>query len=294
MANLPTPRYSQCTSRNRMKWIKRIAIVVVLLIIISLLVVYFSLNSIVRSVIERQATASLGVQTTLGSAQLAIFGGSVKLNQLDVSSPPKFSAPSLFTLDDVGVNVQYGQLTSTPIHITKIVIDHPTLVIEQADLKLNLQALMSQPSQTPQTSGGQPSQPIKLIIDELDLNSAQVTFRPGIPGLTDSVTVQIPSLTLKNIGNADGNGNGEAIKEVVVQTATALAAKGADAANLPPQAKALLAGGLGDLSKQFGDQFKQDLSNLAGNLLNGKGSSKGEIQQDLQNLLGGNKNKQGQ
>lgn len=277
-----------------MKWVKRIALVVVLLIVITVVVVYFSLNSIVRSVIERQATASLGVQTTLGSAQLAIFGGSVKLNTLNVSSPPKFTAPSLFTLDDVGVNVKYGQLTATPIHISKIVIDHPALTVEQADLKLNIQALMGQPSQTPQTSSGQPTQPVKLIIDELDLNNAQVEFRPGLPGLTNSVTVQVPSLSLKNIGNADGNENGAAIKEVVVQVATALAVKGADSANLPPAAKALLSTGLGDLSKQFGDQFKQQLNDIGSNLLNGKGTSKGQLNQDLQNLLGGSKTKQGQ
>src|ERR1700676_2686289 len=65
-----------------MKWAKRIVLVVVALIVVGLLIVYFSLNAIVRSEVQTQSTASLNVPTTLGSAHLALFGGSVGLNEL--------------------------------------------------------------------------------------------------------------------------------------------------------------------------------------------------------------------
>src|SRR5208337_2032915 len=159
-----------------MKWIRRILLAAVLLILIAIVLVYVSLNSIVRAEVERQASASLGVSTTLGSARLALLGGSVNLNDLQISSPPKFSSPQIFTLGGVGVTVQYGQLTGSPIHIQKILIDNPVLVVEQADAKLNLKALMDQMPQSPKTSSGQTTQPMKLVIDELDLNNADVTF----------------------------------------------------------------------------------------------------------------------
>ncbi|HEY1922549.1 MAG TPA: AsmA family protein, partial [Tepidisphaeraceae bacterium] len=204
-----------------MKWVKRIAVVCVLLIVVAVAVIYFSLNAIVRSVVQRQASASLGVPTTLGSAQLAIFGGNVQLDDLAVSSPPKFSAPQIFTLGGVAVSVHYGQLTGEPIHIQQITIDKPALVVEQSGGALNLKALMDQMPQTPQTSSGEPTKPIKLVIDELDLTGADVTFMPGIPGLGDKIEVTVPTLTLKNIGNSDGAANGAAIKDVVMQVATA-------------------------------------------------------------------------
>jgi hypothetical protein len=280
-----------------MKWIKRIVLVCVLLIVVAVAAVYLSLNSIIRSVVERQATASLGVPTSLGSARLSLVGGSVQLNDLLVSSPPRYSAPNLFTLGGVAVAVHYGQLTDAPIHIQQITIDRPSLVIEQVGGALNLKSMMDQMPKTPQTSGGQPTQPIKLVIDELDLNSAEVTFMPGIPGLADAIQVSVPSLTLKNIGNGDGSENGAAIKDVVMQVATALAAKGADGAKLPPEVKMLLSGQLGGISQQLGAEFNKQFQGAAGslgkqvqdkvgNLINSNGQSA------IQQLLGGSdKNK---
>jgi uncharacterized protein involved in outer membrane biogenesis len=280
-----------------MKWIKRIVLVCVLLIVVAIVAVYLSLNSIVRSVVERQATASLGVPTSLGSARLSLTGGNVRLDNLDIGSPPKFSAPNVFTLGGIGLGVHYGQLTATPIHIQQITIDNPMLVIEQSGGALNLKSLMDQMPTTPQTSSGQPTQPIKLVIDELDLNNAEVTFMPGIPGLANSIQVSVPSMTLKNIGNGDGNQNGAAIKDVVMQVATALAAKGADGSKLPPEVKMLLSGQLGGISQQLGAEFDKQFQGAAGslgkevqgkvgNLINSSGQSA------IQQLLGGSdKNK---
>jgi len=250
-----------------MKWVKRISIIVVLLILIAGAITYFSLNSIVRGVAERQATASLGVTTTVGGAQLSLFGGSFGLSNIDVSSPPKFTAPNLFTLDSVGLDVHYGQLFDTPIHIQKITIDHPVVVVEQSGLKLNLDALMDQMPQTPKTSSGAETQPIKLVIGELDLNNAQVNFLPGIPGLSDSVQVPIESMTLKNIGNAQGNQNGAAIKDVVMQTVVAMSIKAVDASKLSPNVKMLVAQDLNLLAGKLGPDFANQYQPMADTIL---------------------------
>jgi uncharacterized protein involved in outer membrane biogenesis len=269
-----------------MKWIKRILLAGALLILVAVVVIYLSLNSIVRSEVERQASASLGVTTTVGSARLSLLGGNVSLNDLQISSPPKFSSPQIFTLGGVGVSVQYGQLTGSPIHIQKILIDNPVLVVEQANVTLNLKALMDQMPQSPKTSGGQTTEPIKLVIDDLDLNNAEVTFMPGIPGVANSVQISIPSLSLKNIGNSNGNQNGAAIKDVVMQVATALAAKAADASKLPPEVKLLLGQDLNGLSKQLGPEFDSQFQDYAGSLTKQLSPKLGN---SLEKLLGGKK-----
>ena len=249
-----------------MKWIKRILLVVVLLIVAAVGIAYVSLNSILCSVIQRQATASLGVDTTLDSAHLSILGGKVDLENLQVSSPPNFSAPKIFTLGGIAVAVHYGQLTGEPIHIQQIVIDHPVLVVEQSKLQLNLDALMHQEPQAPKTSGGQETQPIKLVIDELDLNDAQVTFMPGIPGLAQSIQVPIASLSLKNIGNSGGNQDGVAVKEVILETSTALAGKAVADSNLSPPVKLVLSQELAAMSTQLNSGFDAQFQNLAGTM----------------------------
>jgi uncharacterized protein involved in outer membrane biogenesis len=268
-----------------MKWIKRISLAVVVLVVVALIVVLLRLNSIVRGVVQEQATASLNVPTTLNSVALSLFGGSLSLSDLEIGSPNSFSSPHTMTLGGCGVTVHFGQLTGTPIHITHIALDGLVLYVEQSNLKLNLQALMEQMPQTPKSSSGQPSQPIKLIIDQLDVSNAEVNFLPGLPGMKTTVEVPIPTLTLTNIGNADGNGNGAAIKDVVMQVLTALAAKAGNSAQLPPELKSLLSDDLGGIAKQLGGAFDKQFQGVAGglgNVVNGMGNG-------LNGLFGGGK-----
>jgi uncharacterized protein involved in outer membrane biogenesis len=231
-----------------MKWIKRIIFFAVGLVVIALIALYFSLNSIIRSNVQQQSAQSLNVPTTLASATLQLFGGSLRLNDLEIGSPPSFSAPHLFTVDGASVAVHYGELLGNPVHIGKIVIDHPTLVIEQSNLKLNIKALMDQMPAAPPASG--PAKPpIALIIDELDVNDATVNFLPGLPGVPNTLSVQVPSLSLKNIGNSSGAQNGAAIKEVVVQVITALASKAAASGKVPFDLNAAMNQGMEQLQK---------------------------------------------
>jgi len=118
--------------------------------------------------------------------------------------------------------------------------------------------------------------------------------------MSAQIQVPISSLTLKNVGNADGNENGVAIKDVVMQVITALAAKGGDAAKLPAQLQAFLSSNLGNISQQLGGDFNKQFKNVAGslgNIGNAAGNTAGNatkgVGSALNGLLGGGK-KQGQ
>src|SRR3954465_3248721 len=114
-----------------MRLVRRIILAVVLLIIIAVVVVYFNLNRIVKHQIEVQSTDSLNLQTHLGSARLAIFGGNFSMNDLQISSPAGFSAPRILQLDKGAVEVSYGQLRSDPIHIKSLTLRKPVIAVEQ-------------------------------------------------------------------------------------------------------------------------------------------------------------------
>src|SRR5437016_11921796 len=162
----PAPGEPVIRKRTGMRIFKWILLSLLLLIIIAAAAVYFSLNSIVRATVQTQATNSLGVQTTLGSANVSLFSGNLGLHDLEISSPAGFAAPQMFTVGGTHVDVSYGELRKDPIHVDAINIDSPKLVIEQSGGKLNFKALMDQMPQTtpqPQTQ----KEPIKLIIDKL-------------------------------------------------------------------------------------------------------------------------------
>jgi hypothetical protein len=283
-----------------MKWIRRSLLIVVALVVVAAVVTFLALNSIVRSAVQTESTASLNVPTTLDSASVSPFGGTVELSGYDVGSPKDYTAPHMLTIGNLKVAVTYGQLMSNPIRINKIEIDDPSLVVEQSGGKLNLQALMDQSSSSSSSSSGSSpppssssSQPMKLIIDELDVNNAQVTFLPGLPGLSNQMNQTVPSLTLKNIGNADGAQNGAAIKDVVMQVVTALAGKAGQTGGLSQLLNGQISQVAGQLGPSFTSQFQGAVGQLGqnlGNTLNGAGQGLG---QQLNGLLNSG-NKKGQ
>lgn len=230
-----------------MKLARRIVLALAVLLIVGGIVVYLALNGIVRRAIEVQSTQSLGLQTSLDSARLAVFGGELGLRNLRIASPQDFSAPHILTLDQGAIRVRYRDLRSDPIHIAELVLTRPTIVVEQAGGRFNFQVLLDRPS-SPQ------GEPVRLIIDRLTVNDASVVLRPGIPGLPDSmqqITVPIPSMTLEGIGTGAGNQNGAAIRQVAAQTITALVDRGAATADLPAQMRSALEGAVKRVAAQL-------------------------------------------
>lgn len=280
-----------------MKILKWIVIVIVLLVIGAVGLLYANLDRIVKSTVESQGTEQLHVPTTLESVSLGLFSGTVNLSNLAVGSPKGFSAPQMLSLGGLAVDTGgLMKLRNEPIHVSSIRIDQPKLVIEQANGKLNFKELMdglpSNPDKNapPSTSSGKQS--VRLIIDDLTVNGATVVIRPGLPGLQQEISLQIPQIDVKNIGNADGAENGAAIKDVVSTVITQMTAKAADSNQLPPEVQALLSGNLGAIRDKLTASAQAQLNKVATQL---QGKIPANVSGQLNGLLkqGGGQNGSG-
>ena len=80
------------------KYIKWIVLGIVVIVIAVVLIVYLNINGIIKRTVESQGTEQLKVQTTLGSANLSLFGGSVSLSDLNIGSPAGFTAPQMSSI----------------------------------------------------------------------------------------------------------------------------------------------------------------------------------------------------
>jgi uncharacterized protein YjbJ (UPF0337 family) len=245
-----------------MKLWKWILLGVFALIFIAALIVYFSLNGIVRSTVQKQTTSSLNLDTSVGGANVSLVGTSLGLDDIQIASPQGFSAPHMFTLDGVKVDVSLGQLRQDPIRVASIDIQKPTLVIEQSGGKFNIQALMSQESKPPPDN----KEPIKLIIDQLKVSDSKVILRPGIPGIASEIPISIPTLEMKDVGTGEGNQNGAAIKEVVMDVVTALSAKASESDQLPPEVRQLLKLNVSEITAQLKGQVAEQIGKITGDL----------------------------
>jgi uncharacterized protein involved in outer membrane biogenesis len=245
------------------KYIKWVVIGLVLLLVVGVVVVYLNLNGIIERTVERQATASLNLNTDLGGANLALFGGSLGLDDLQIASPQGFSAPKMFELDNIAVDVSYGQLREDPVRVKSIRIANPRFVLEQAGGKLNIQSLMDLKSKEPAPEDGEP---LKLIIGELVVTGATVVVRPGVPGLQEEYIVDIPPISMSNIGTGEGAQNGAAIKEIVALMGTTMASKAADSDKLPAELRQLLNMNVEQLAARIKDEFNTQVGKLTDDL----------------------------
>src|ERR1700755_56425 len=107
-----------------MKLIKRLLIGLIALIAVAIGVTWMCLNGIVRSAVQSQASSQLGVQTTLGGAEVSVFGPNLALSNLKIASPKGYPAPHLFTFGGTKVAVSVTQLTGTPIRVESIAVNN--------------------------------------------------------------------------------------------------------------------------------------------------------------------------
>lgn len=283
-------------------------VIIVALVVIALGVGLWRIDSIVRSVVQSQSAAQLQVPVTLDGAKVSLLNGTLALHKYNIGSPAGFTAPQLFSVDNMSVAVSYSQLRQDPIHITSIEIDKPQLVLEHGGGgKFNIQALMETLSKN--ASQTESTEPVRLIIDSLVINGATVSLRPGdlsnVPlvsqadlkklDIKQQYTLTLPSIRLTNIGSGDGAENGAAIQEVVMQVVSAMADQVAKSPELPEPLRLMLSGNLdavGDMVKnklqdklgKIGDDLNKKLSDGAekalGQALDKKGSSKQDSPSD--------------
>lgn len=236
-----------------MKKLKWIVLALVLALGAVILVVLANINGIVRTAVETQSTASLGLQTKLRGASVSLLGGKVGLSDFSVASPPGFAAPAMMQLGGLTVEAGLSELRQDPVRVSTIKISKPRLVLEQKDLKLNLKAALDQ---MPKANPSDPSkEPTRVAVSTIIVEEPTVVIMPGIPGLSQEITVPLPTLTIKELGTGPDAKNGVAIREAVMAVATEMASAATDSEKLPPEVRALLKGDLSNIKAQIGKQI---------------------------------------
>ena len=236
----PAPRRRGGIGRV-LKWL---FLLILLLLIGGGLFVYFYLDRIVKRTVETQATAQLNLKTELDGAHVSLLGGQVSLDDLRIASPQGFTAPQMFTLGEADVKASIGELRGDPVRVSTVTLNQPRLVIENNGGTFNFKKAMDLMPKTEEKPADQ-EKPLKVVIGDLTVKDPTVVVRPGklnIPGLTlpEEITLNIPTISMKNIGTGEGSENGAAIKDVVMQVITVMASSAANSGKLPAELQGLL------------------------------------------------------
>lgn len=195
-----------------MKGVWKVALVVVLAVVILAAVVFFSLNAMIRKGVEEVGGRSLGVDVQLSQANLSIMGGKVALTNLRVSNPEGFSTSRLFETANASAAMQPSSLFQDEVVIDSIVIDSPSLTIEQSLHGTNMAAVLENvkgeekaEEKAEEEREEKPKKQKLYRVKMLQINGAKVTFASFLSA-KEPVTVQLPDIQLENISSADGTG----------------------------------------------------------------------------------------
>lgn len=194
---------------------------IVILVVILVIALYLTIDSIAKAGIEKGGTYALGVNTKADSVGVSLLGGSLGVGGLTIDNPKGYKGPLLLKSGRLDVDVNTGTLFSQVIEIPRIEMDDLELSIEPraggnnvSDVIQHIESLGSKGK----TEGGRR---VKIGTILLKNVTAKVQLLAG-GGDASTITVNIPELELKNV--TEGNQNGILVSDVMARVFPAIVA----------------------------------------------------------------------
>lgn len=221
---------------------KKLAIGSVLAIVVAaILVVVFwsSLNSMVKYAIEKYGSEALQTKIQVEKVDIKPTKGYGSISKITIANPSGFTAPDIFSLENITLKIETGSIIKDTIIIDELVISTPHIFFEinkqnQTNL-LQLQRQLAQAS-TPHTATKQINKTDNVSSDQ-SKNSANSKDKAAAKKIiikklvfasakTDVIitnndkhhTITLPSITLADLGGKTG----ATPKELGVELATKL------------------------------------------------------------------------
>jgi hypothetical protein len=248
------------------KILVRIGIVVAILIVIALVALALSLDSIAKKGIETVGPMVTKVPVTIESAHISPISASGRLVKLFVGNPSGYKASSAIEVADIKLGVGVGSVFSDTIVINELNLKGAEITLEGSLNGNNLTTILNNVKGANKTTTEAPATKAsakKYIVKDFVLEGAKVHLDLTVPLVGNlNLTVPLPPLHLQDIGVAEGGVTAEELVQQIMkpllasvtQTATDTITK------MGGQVKDLGKSGaqsLGKAVKGIGDLFKK-------------------------------------
>ncbi len=178
----------------RHTWVKVVAAIAVLLLLVLILVPFLVNGETFRPVLESRLSAALGRQVTLGHLSFSLFSGSLVADNIAIADDPAFSTSPFIQAKQLKVGVEVQPLIfNKQVHITALNIDAPAINLVQN--QAGTWNFSSIGSSTPQ-SAQQPSGTPELSVGELKITNGSATVS-SVPATAKPFVYSGVGLTVK-------------------------------------------------------------------------------------------------
>ena len=183
----------------------------------------------IKTVVEKAASSTLGVPVTVKSISLALLRGKVEIQGLVVNNPPGYANETLLELGDGVVNLDIRSLMSDTIKIQLVKLDDTKLTIEQKGLTNNLKEILDKLPKEEKGVAPKTEQPGKnLTVTKLEITNTNVKVKLlPIPGKSDTISLKLDPIVMENLGTEKKLGVASLVSKVMGALASGVAKQGA-------------------------------------------------------------------
>jgi len=259
-----------------------LALVVILVVVVG--VILFRVNDIAKAGIQEGGKYALGVDTTVDSVDISLFGGTFAMADLQIANPAGFDAPFLMKNGKFNLALDTGSFWSDTIEVPLIELDGLDLHIIKKGDQNNISPILEH---LKQFEGGEKAEEEtgtgkKFIIRKLVIKNVKAHLDVPIVG---KKTVAVPDIELTDL--TQDNAGGLMMSEVMARlfpmiTAAALQARGD---LIPGDLAGVLQGDLSGVAKNLGGNVATMIENPA-KMLENVGGEAGKIIEDATKGLG--------
>jgi uncharacterized protein involved in outer membrane biogenesis len=99
------------------KWLLRLAFAAVALVVVTVIVLLLSYNSILRVTMERQIRAQTGMDVEIGSLKIALTSPTVEIQNLKIHNSPDFGGTPFLDIPEIHIEYDRSALARREIHL---------------------------------------------------------------------------------------------------------------------------------------------------------------------------------
>lgn len=163
-----------------------------------------NLDGLVRDAIAKYGSEMTQAKVSVDGVKITMADGQGIISGLTIGNPKGFKTAYAFKVKEFTVAIDPASITGDVVTVKKIAIIAPHIIYEKGDAMTNFDAIQKNitdyigPSDNKKSSGGK-----KLIVEELTIRGAKAEASAAFLA-NKSVEVDLPDLTLRNLGKAKG------------------------------------------------------------------------------------------
>lgn len=202
---------------------KKVLIAIPVIIIGIILAIGFSLNSIIKSGVEKIGSKAIGAEVKLNDVNISLISGKGQLRGLFIGNPEGFKTASAFRLNEVRLALDVKSVFSDRIIVEEVYIDAPDITYEKGSGGDNIKAIMkniesfaggTEQAAQKEDGGGSEKSGKKIQINSLVVKDGKINM--SVTALQGKqLDLSLPDIHMKDIGkDKEGTTISRALQQV--------------------------------------------------------------------------------